>query len=70
MESRYFTTCEQGLENSGFTITTKDWLDEYPKFKKEKHSEYVDYIFKLVEKYNSTPKDMSEGVVFPEVNII
>ena len=23
-----FTTCEEGLENAGFTITTKEWLDK------------------------------------------
>ena len=26
---RSFTTVEQGLENAGFTITTKEWLDAY-----------------------------------------
>ena len=67
VESRYFTTCEQGLENAGFTITTKKWLDEYPKLKEEKKSEYVDYIFGLVEKYDAKPWDMAEGIVFPEV---
>ena len=30
-----YTTCEEGLENSGFKITSKDWLDknEYPLLK-------------------------------------
>ena len=67
VESRYFTTCEQGLENSGFTVTTKNWLDEYPKFKEQKHSEYVNYILGLAEQYQAYPIDMAEGVVFPEV---
>lgn len=26
---RHFTTVEEGLVNAGFTITTKEWLDEY-----------------------------------------
>ena len=26
---RSFVTVEQGLENAGFTITTKEWLDGY-----------------------------------------
>ena len=67
VESRYFTTCEQGLENAGFTITTKRWLDEYPKLKDLKHSEYVDYVLGMAEKYKAHPIDMAEGVVFPEV---
>lgn len=29
VNSRYFVTIEQGLENAGFTITTKPWLDAY-----------------------------------------
>jgi len=67
VESRYFTTCEQGLENAGFTITTKRWLDEYPKLKELKHNEYVDYVLDMAKKYQAHPIDMAEGVVFPEV---
>ena len=67
VESRYFTTCEEGLENAGFEITTKKWLDEYPKLKDSKRNEYIEYIFELSTKYNSSPIDMAEGVVFPEV---
>ncbi len=31
VNSRYFVNVEQGLEDAGFTITTKDWLDAYDK---------------------------------------
>ena len=55
VESRYFSTCEQGLENAGITITSKRWLDEYPKLKNLKRNEYIDYIYGLAEKYKSTP---------------
>ena len=67
VESRYFTTCEQGLENAGFTMTSKKWLDEYPKLKDAKRNEYIEYIFNLAEKYKSSSAEMAEGVVFPEV---
>ena len=67
VESRYFTTCEQGLENVGFTITSKKWLDEYPKLKDSKRNEYIKYIFDMAEKYKSSSAEMAEGVVFPEV---
>ena len=29
VNSRFFVNVEQGLENAGFTITTKAWLDQY-----------------------------------------
>ena len=29
VNSRFFIDVEQGLEKTGFTITTKDWLDAY-----------------------------------------
>ena len=67
VESRYFTTCEEGLENAGFTITTKRWLDEYPKLKDSKRNEYIKYIFDLSEKLQTTSAELAEGVVFPEV---
>ena len=43
-EPRNYTTCEEGLENAGFVITSKKWLDEYP-IEKEKHiNEHMKYI--------------------------
>ena len=32
VNSRYFVTVEQGLEQAGFTITNKDWPDQYAVF--------------------------------------
>lgn len=32
---RNFTTIEEGLENAGFTITTKNWLDQYTIYRNE-----------------------------------
>lgn len=29
VNSRFFVTVEQGLENAGFTVTTKKWMDAY-----------------------------------------
>ena len=29
-EPRNYVTCEEGLENAGFIITSKKWLDQYP----------------------------------------
>ena len=65
MESRYYTTVEEGLESAGFTIVSKDWFDKFQEFKKTKHSEFVKYIFQLAEKYDCTPDHMSFGAVEP-----
>ena len=35
VDVRHFTTIEEGLENAGFTITTKGWLDAYDACKAE-----------------------------------
>ena len=64
VESRYYTTCEEGLEKAGFKITSKDWLNEFIKIKEKKIKEHLDYIKKLKKKL----KDFSSKymVSFPE----
>ena len=32
---RHFVTIEEGLENAGFTITSKEWLDSYDELKQK-----------------------------------
>ena len=66
VESRYFTTCEEGLEKAGFEIVTKDWLDEFPKFKAARHKDFIEYIYRISEKYDSNAPHMSFGAVEPE----
>ena len=66
VESRYFTTCEQGLENAGFTITSKEWLAQYPILKEEKINEHFKYISNLFNTYKGTGFAM---VAFPEYEI-
>ena len=59
-----YTTCEEGLENSGFFITSKTWLDQYPKVKETKIGEHLKYLFKMSIKYNITQS--FREVSFPE----
>ena len=66
VESRFITTCEQGLEAAGFEIVSKDWLDKFPKFKKDKRPLYVDYITELSENYKAIPCEFQMGGVQPE----
>ena len=41
VNSRYFPTCEEGLENAGFEIVSKDWLDSFPEFKQSRHEDFL-----------------------------
>ena len=44
VESRYYITCEEGLERAGFKITSKEWLNKYPLLKDEKIIEHINFI--------------------------
>ena len=66
VESRYFTTCEEGLEKAGFEIVSKDWLDKFPAFKQARHKDFVEYIYRIAEKYASNAGHISFGAVEPE----
>ena len=66
VESRFFTTCEQGLENSGFQIVSKSWLDEYPKFKKNTYESFIEKQKKLAKEVDSFPWIYSFGAIQPE----
>ena len=63
VESRYFTTCEDGLENAGFKITSKEWLNQYPHLKEEKIKEHLDYIKNMFKIHKS---QSFISVSFPE----
>ena len=66
VESRFFVTCEQGLENAGFEIISKKWLDEYPKFKQKTHQSFIDKTKKLAKEVNALPWIFSFGAIQPE----
>ena len=66
VESRYFTTCEEGLVNAGFEIVSKDWLDKFPEFKKARHQDFIEYIRRIGEKYNSEAGHINFGAFEPE----
>ena len=63
VESRYYTTCEQGLEKAGFIITTKNWLNQYPIYKEQKANEHLNYINNIFMTYKGGGFTM---VSFPE----
>ena len=63
VESRYFTTCEKGLENAGFKITSKEWLNQYPLLKEKKSNEHLNYLDNLYNTYKGSGFAM---IAFPE----
>ena len=44
VEERYSVTIEQGLENAGYTISSKKWLDDYDKEFNETYKEWHDFV--------------------------
>ena len=63
VESRFFTTCEEGLEKAGFIITTKEWLKQYPLLKEKKAHEHLNYINNIYTTYKGGGFSM---ISFPE----
>lgn len=66
VESHYYTTCEQVLENAGFTITSKEWLKKYPLLKEKKINDHINYISNIYENYKGDGFTM---MAFPEYDL-
>ena len=66
VESRYYTTCEEGLKQAGFTITSNEWLNQYPILKEEKINEHISYLSEILNTYKGSGFMM---VAFPEYDI-
>ena len=64
VNSWFYTTCEEGLEKAGFTITSKSWLDQYPLLKQTKIQEHMKYIENFHLKNNAT--GIFRMIAFPE----
>lgn len=41
VNSRFFVTVEQGLEEAGFVVTSKSWLDAYDRITDEAHRQFI-----------------------------
>ncbi len=46
VNSKFFINCEEGLNNRGFNILTKTWLDEYDVIKKQMREDFIKTIKK------------------------
>ncbi len=63
---RHFVTIEEGLENAGFNITTKSWLNGYDSIKKNARAQFVENIKKRAAAAGIPPVIMGMGAVCPE----
>lgn len=63
---RHFVSVEEGLENAGFEITTKGWLDEYDRLLREKKAEFFKALRKEARQSGSDPVVYGMGRTMPE----
>ncbi len=66
VNSRYFVTVEQGLENAGFTIASKDWLDAYDNVVAEAHKVFIQEIRERAKKKRVFAAMEGMGAIMPE----
>ena len=66
VNSRFYVTVEEGLENAGFHITTKEWLDAYDNVRKQAHEDFVGNIKKKAAEMNIPAILLGMGAVMPE----
>ncbi|MBQ9662108.1 MAG: glycoside hydrolase family 3 C-terminal domain-containing protein [Oscillospiraceae bacterium] len=66
VNSRFFVTAEQGLEEAGFRLTTKDWLDAYDRVREEAKKDFVKEIKARARKKHTNAVIEGMGAVMPE----
>jgi beta-glucosidase len=66
VDSRFFITCEQGLESAGFEIVSKDWLDKFPEFKKSKRTSFINNVKEEAENLKAIMPMYAWGIIQPE----
>ena len=66
VNSRFFTTIEKGLEDAGFSLTTKAWLDSYEQVRVEARKEFHKEIKARAKANHTQPVIEGMGAVMPE----
>ncbi len=66
VNSRFFVNCEEGLEDRGFTVRTKDWLDHYDEIRKGLKTDFIKEIKKQARQHHTMPILEGMGKVMPE----
>ncbi|MCD7865014.1 MAG: glycoside hydrolase family 3 C-terminal domain-containing protein [Clostridiales bacterium] len=66
VNSRFFITVEQGLQDAGFTITTEKWLDAYDELRVQAKEQFVKDIRSEARKQHTRTLLLGMGAVMPE----
>ncbi len=66
VNSHYFVTAEQGLENAGFTVTTKYWLETYDDLRGGARERFVQGLKEKARKEHKLAAAEYFGAVMPE----
>ena len=66
VNSRFFVDCEKGLEDRGFIVKTKNWLDFYDEKRKEFQRDFIRFIRKEARKHHTVAITESMGKVMLE----
>ena len=66
VNSRFWVTIEQGLENAGFTVSTKEWLDAFDSVMDGNHKAFIERIKAEAAAINMPPAMYGMGKVEPE----
>ena len=66
VNSRQYSTIEQGLETAGFAITTKLWLDAYDRVYEQAHRNFVEKIKSEAKAAGIPAIFLGMGAVMPE----
>ena len=71
VNSHFFVTIEEALEEAGFEITTKDWLDGYDRLWKQAEDQFAEDVLKRSEEKGVSLFDeaLSTSVEEPEVSL-
>ncbi len=66
VNSRYFISAEQGLEEAGFTVTTKYWLETYEALRRAARERFVAELLEKSRKEHKIAAAEYLGAVMPE----
>ena len=66
VNSRYFVNVEDGLEQAGFTVTTKKWLDSYDSIRIEAKKHFMDTVRAEARAHHQMAIMFAMGRVMPE----
>lgn len=66
VNSRTFTSALRGLKESGFKVTTLDWLDEYDMVRKKAQEAFIDNMKKRAKDNHKLASIEAMGAVMPE----